>query len=588
MARTLLQAETIARYRIMACLSVGASWRKLPRELWDKVFVFYLDKTQVQAKRVVLRPRPEPGPGSYLAMYLQAMRSVPSLAGLLPDDRSGERVDQRVMNAPLPLLAVCHAWRAAVLSTPSIWSNVVIPSVATETAVGTVPFIASSDAARLMPRLRRITMNPVPWSLTIVEKPGPEPSQSTSGEGLALPLSMVLFQSEVPFESIKFLKIIMDPSNSPYFHGQFNLDSTSSLVLWCNRKPSNDRLDRPPRVPNLKKGVFINAVNPSVGGLPSNIPWSQLTHLLVVGNLNGKRIRDFLTLCSSLRRGAFQVEADEDLESSDQPDAPANAQPTLSSIEALDIVGPCVDDMGLHLRVPLDISFPALTRTRIFGRYESATQLPAYLQPFHSLTHLSLVVCGSSRWAVHSAGFYDIGDILDCCPLLVELVASLQGRLDAYLGSLVFNLESRRGRHLQVLALLCDLKLYFGSLQGGRIPFEPFLENARNIVASRRQPNASSDPALLQRFILRFTDDLTKDSSGLPFDRRTSVDHLKRWLRNSLKPYVDAGLQLSIESISQRLADFELLPRGRHWDEGAMDFVDEHWEFSASMPPPSQ
>jgi hypothetical protein len=56
----------------------------------------------------------------------------------------------------------------------------------------------------------------------------------------------------------------------------------------------------------------------------------------------------------------------------------------------------------------------------------------------------------------------------------------------------------------------------------------------------------------------------------------------------ALQPHVDEGLQLSIESITQRLADFEPLSRGQHWDEGAMDFVDEYWEFSASMPPSSQ
>jgi hypothetical protein len=160
MARTLLQAEIIARYRIMACLSVGATWRKLPEELWDKIFVFYLDETRVQARRDVGRPRP--ASTSYLTAYLQSMGGLPSGGAGPPPERSGERVDRRVMNAPLPLLGVCRAWRAAALSTPSLWSNVVISSVATETAVGTVPFIAASDAARLMPRLKGIVINPIP------------------------------------------------------------------------------------------------------------------------------------------------------------------------------------------------------------------------------------------------------------------------------------------------------------------------------------------------------------------------------------------------------------------------------------------
>ncbi|TEB25986.1 hypothetical protein FA13DRAFT_1124682 [Coprinellus micaceus] len=403
---------------------------------------------------------------------------------------------------------------------------------------------------------------------------------------------MVLAQAEVPFESIKHLKIIMDPSNSPYFHGQFNLDSTSSLVMcmWGHRKPKQGRLNRPPRVPNLKKAVFINAVDLSAGELPSNIPWSQLTHLLVGGQLNGKRIREFLTLCSSLRRGAFRVQAYGD-QGPDRRNAPTGAQCTPSTIEVLDIIGPCEDDSSLHLRAPLvNVSFPALTRTRIFGKYESATQLPRYLQPFRALTHLSLVVCGCSWWSAYSQGFYDVGAILNCCPLLVELVASVQGNLDSSFGSLVFNNEGSRGSHLQVLALLCDLGFSLQSPStsppGQAFRFGSALENICNVVVSRRQRNTNaSDPALLQRFILRFTDD--PDFRGLGVDKKAIVANMKKSLE-ALQPHVDEGLQLSIESITQRLADFEPLSRGQHWDEGAMDFVDEYWEFSASMPPSSQ
>lgn len=55
-------------------------------------------------------------------------------------------------------------------------------------------------------------------------------------------------------------------------------------------------------------------------------------------------------------------------------------------------------------------------------------------------------------------------------------------------------------------------------------------------------------------------------------------------VENVLQPFVEDGPELSVEVTDQKLP-FHPSPRANHWDYGAMDFIDNYWEFATATSP---
>ncbi|KAJ3544556.1 hypothetical protein NMY22_g2745 [Coprinellus aureogranulatus] len=127
----LKKAETVARLRMQVCLSIKASWRKLPLELWDRIFVSYLDATR------------------------NGLRG-----------KSFQEINRMATRAPGTLSLVCKFWQALTHVVPSIWKDVTIPAVEPPLDKP-LPIIVTGNIERIFTRLNRIAANPHSLSLTI-------------------------------------------------------------------------------------------------------------------------------------------------------------------------------------------------------------------------------------------------------------------------------------------------------------------------------------------------------------------------------------------------------------------------------------
>jgi hypothetical protein len=62
-------------------------------------------------------------------------------------------------------------------------------------------------------------------------------------------------------------------------------------------------------------------------------------------------------------------------------------------------------------------------------------------------------------------------------------------------------------------------------------------------------------------------------------------------LRDTLKPFMASGLELSVEVTDQRLTFFPFeagqWTGAKHWDDGVTQFLDSYWQYSTAMPPVS-
>jgi hypothetical protein len=133
MMQKLRETEEVACARIAVCASIRATWRRLPLELWDQIFLH----------------------------YLKASRDLPENTDLVLNSRH-----RCPSSTPVTLSTVCKPWRAAVLATPSVWGDVTLPMF---TAYGDQPSVKTSYAEQILARLDRLAASPRPRSLTLVQ-----------------------------------------------------------------------------------------------------------------------------------------------------------------------------------------------------------------------------------------------------------------------------------------------------------------------------------------------------------------------------------------------------------------------------------
>ncbi|TEB25952.1 hypothetical protein FA13DRAFT_1737862 [Coprinellus micaceus] len=94
-------AESLCRHRIMACRSILAPWRRLPLEIWDRIFAFFI--------------------GAAI-------------------DRFNNEYGKLGTTAPGTLSRVCRVWQAVIQQTPSIWTDLTI--LAGENERGGTPYLS--------------------------------------------------------------------------------------------------------------------------------------------------------------------------------------------------------------------------------------------------------------------------------------------------------------------------------------------------------------------------------------------------------------------------------------------------------------
>ncbi|KAJ3533834.1 hypothetical protein NMY22_g7168 [Coprinellus aureogranulatus] len=446
-------------------------------------------------------------------------------------------------------------------------------------------------------RVNRFAERAAPWSLTISAGYLPHLGGNT------LPLSS-LIQYHSSLYSVIRLSII-GPRLAVRLGDLFLSSVASMLVQPTQQQPTHCFVDCFPHLPNLKRAVLVGVMSDLY--FPHNLPWAKLTHLFLGNELNTQEVQAILRICTSLHEACFLLLPHR----RDAPWGHGNlgvGTSTLQHLTDLTIMRSNGGNTPMHLRFD-HLSFPSLSSMKVFLGLDislAAVQLNSCAH----LTHLTLVGC---QFQVEPG--YHIGAILDACPLLEELVAPVQGYKEELYQQLTYDPGQPRGRHLRVLILLCagisdihlrmndpyqismQLMLQYAPFDGVSSYSEPLshcfpISRLAQLVRSRRTAGFDMDarleyPTQLRRFIFRFLE----NESGV---KQLSIffTQLRDELITSLQPFTATGLESSVEIVGKQGNGLEYCPLTegsplRHWDQGAMDFLDSSsdWVYSTAMPP---
>ncbi|KAH6890069.1 hypothetical protein BKA70DRAFT_1328954, partial [Coprinopsis sp. MPI-PUGE-AT-0042] len=204
------------------------------------------------------------------------------------------------------LSQVCHWWRDAILSSPSLWSPVSISAgqhIHSETSM-----VAGLAVPHL---LREIQLaKPCPWSLQIDARGCPMTDPLADDDLAYRPYKepLVKLLKEEPLFTLRKLRVRCDDADTT-FQG-ITLPSLDSLVLRWSGSDWRTRQEREtpslPIMPCLTKAVL--------SGIPHQffeLPCSRLTHLYIGGfGLNLETWLQIMVACTSLYRGCFSIDSD--------------------------------------------------------------------------------------------------------------------------------------------------------------------------------------------------------------------------------------------------------------------------------------
>ncbi|KAJ3519943.1 hypothetical protein NMY22_g12969 [Coprinellus aureogranulatus] len=546
MTDVLSEAEHIARSRIMACDSIKAAWRRLPLEIWDEIFGFHMESAR--QGRASTRKTCPPGFGAWL-------RENRWRGGCL------ESADWDAMCVPNPSLLVSKRWRAVALSTTAAWSGVSLPLTMKSSIVGHIPFIPTHLANHIAPRLQRIANRRLPWSLTI----------SANGRTvvtcpwLAVSCHPRPISSRSLFSGTAEDQYIMRSERTPGI--RFN--PAFSIIL------ERDYLLLLPHLPSLTKAVILDA-DLSSPSFPPAIPWPQLTKLFVEHDqFHVPQVRALLSLCASLREFCLRSRS----WSGNASNTTTQAAPAILTMHHLKSFTIASGGAVIPPTMFDNLGFPALTNLRIFchslGGGSSNRPFPL---PFLMLTQLTLVL---SHWGGDPDTIrFKLTSILDACPFLDDLVVSSESDFRPVLEPLVFSSGCPRAKNLRSLTLLCE-PLAYDFLSYPKVSVGTFPQPLYAMVASRWGASSSLDgsPA---RLIVRFTAD---EDGGGRYTQFGVSQSLQMAAKEVLQPFVAIadGLQLSVE-VTNQVLHFSPQATAKHWDDGAMEFIDDYWEYTTAMP----
>ncbi|KAJ3550890.1 hypothetical protein NMY22_g164 [Coprinellus aureogranulatus] len=369
----LLEVEVLAEHRVAACSNIRSTWRAVPFEVWDEIF----------------------------RCYLHAIRADPR--GTLKD------ANRHATLAPFTLSKVCRVWQMAARCSPSVWADLDIP---TDVDLDSgVPSLKARDADHIVSRLNlfKLAAKHASWSLTVSASSGGETAKTgDAGNKLRLPPFLQYHPSLVLVDHL----CIIGPSSITL--GDWKLPSASSVVaLPSGQQAKSSFEDSLPQLPNLRKAVFIDIM--SQGYFPGELPWAQLTHLLLGKDLSIGEMQWILRLCPSLRQACFWLGY-----SHTRPDRPwSNRVPTASTTSTLHHLTD-LTILRYSSSTPAGISFdglslPALTSMSLF----LCRDLSFSMSSLHACANLtSLTLVGAFFW---QSGQFNIEYALDACPMLRNL-----------------------------------------------------------------------------------------------------------------------------------------------------------------------
>ncbi|TEB25971.1 hypothetical protein FA13DRAFT_1124180 [Coprinellus micaceus] len=296
MLEGLQRAETTALLRMRVCLSIRSAWRRLPLELWDRIFAHYLDTIRT---------------------------------GFPGNDFS--EINKMATLAPGTLSLVSNIWKAVIQATPSIWKDIAVPTIDPPPGCSQL-LIPIRQMESMLGRLNRVVATPHSLSLTISltskldskgwdsdgeseyyydEDEDDEESDNTKAAGKrrkateeGIPLQ-VLLHSHAVIASAQRLHVSI-PSNyrreTPVEVGMLKFSSVSSLVVvGPDIFPGNT--DSALCFPAVQKAVLIGITGSE--SIPTYVPWAHLTHLLLGDGISLAETYRVLGLCTSLVKGSF-------------------------------------------------------------------------------------------------------------------------------------------------------------------------------------------------------------------------------------------------------------------------------------------
>ncbi|KAJ3502893.1 hypothetical protein NMY22_g18432 [Coprinellus aureogranulatus] len=508
---SLWRAEALARNRVFACVNVRAAWRRVPVEIWDRIFSHVLDALRTGRSFIVKAD-----------------------------------VSNLCMNAPATISLVCKTWKAAVFATPSIWRDLIV--LAKEDPVKAQPVIRVEDADLILGRLNRLASNSQRWDLTMMVADGPD-----EVKGVSVPLLLqchpaLPFVERLSFSASRF---------SGYLRG-LPFPNVTSLTAFASRNIAFN--ENPlPHFPRLRKAVFVDVTGQHA--LHRHLPYLQLTHLFLGKIFGSSEMIFVLRQCPALRHGGFWLQGRTvvglGLGPLQPPPPPAAKALVLPHLVELIIVNEYCPNLSFE-----GLTFPNLVRMKVYCEVSFAE---GQLLAFPNVKHLTLH--GSPMTRIHSSP--GLRDVMQSCPFLTELTAPWLRDVD----SLVYDPKQPTGQHLECLTLLHPGLMSSMSMSMFNVTVDPVTSTLLNIVDSRRkapQEDLGGSCARLEQLTIRICDGTNRwdnESAFAEINLHAALQpHVDAGLKLSI---VDAEkTELTGCPLSEK-SDF------KHWDFGLLDFLEE-------------
>jgi len=497
MRNELKKEVLLLQAKLNACRSLLSIKRRVPVEIMGEIFQYYL----------------LPGRGF-------TIRSVGEDEEDEDDWAAGS--GRKITVTPVVLCLVCRHWNAIATATPFLWSKIKFSAYQTTKELWSPEVVLAPQVHGSWSWMDRVAAHP--WELEIeIKNFGSRSMQEEVRDGL--PMLQVLKHPATPH--LKRFKI----SGTPNSLAVTGLDEitlpvvTSAVINSTSRKAKtiqgglNLVKTAIPYLPNLTHLTFTHLFSLMTGGpkcLPEQVPWSQLTHLVLGENLFLKEWRAVLRQCFKLQKGTFHLtDYMED-----------DVQERQELVELTDLRELTTFRSSPFEEPLVDISLSSLERLQIYTAWSNPVVDFTSPSMFDNLTHLTLVSC----LEVHGE---DIINIVDRLPTLVELFFAVDCGLREVYQVLTYGHEGKfRLRHLRALGM----HTRYARNGGVHFPFDALtslVESRTQAVRENRFSPSCSNLAPLEHLVLRL---------GVPNEE----DVLAPKVKESLGKFASYGIKMTV------------------------------------------
>ncbi|KAJ2912278.1 hypothetical protein MD484_g8139, partial [Candolleomyces efflorescens] len=544
--KRLIQERDSIRPKLKACRSLLTIVRRVPVEILGQIFEHYLSAEEpplVEARQTD-----------------DAIQVDEDGKPLAPPPKPSAEI----------LSLVCRYWRGVAVSTPAVWSNIVL---FTEQKQGQHPLVTPSQARGFIICMDRLPYGT--WTLDVRAREvhrfaHPKYRDVDGPTAVTIPLSHLL--NRQPISRLTRFSFTGNATLEVGL-GQLAFPGTTSVMVWCpgssaNRNPTLPDL---PSMPNLTQAVLWGIASPRY--FPTHIPWSQPTHLFLGDQVTSQRWRSIIKQCISLRRASFYLTNRREFQVP-LPNEPALA--TLSHLTELTFlwVGPNADALQ-------GVAMPALTKLQLFVDWDP----PAwdFLRPhrYANLTHLTLI-SPSPLNAGH------LIPVLETVPRLRELCFKIFYGFREVFNYLTYGANHGfKIRSLRALGIHMDTQryrtMYLDEEDEEHEDFLPFLTfpyaDVAELVASRTRNLQRGDFN-----IVTFSNQLHQlENIVLRTDNSEWTREIVEKLKEEVEPFAAYGLDVGVFESTEDGRDHGEAPwprLGMHWDEGVMGFIEKSKEYS--------